>query len=253
MRKIIIAGNWKMNTDMKSAKALAEGIVEGVAGLDLPEHFDVVLCPPFVWLPIVQGSIGSSRVKLGAQNASYEADGALTGEISISMLRSVGCEYVIVGHSERRTLFAESDLEVRRKAAAVADAGLKPIVCVGETISEREVGHVESVIDRQVREAFAGLDSTGAASYVIAYEPIWAIGTGQTATPEQAQEVHAFIRRILASLYDAGIADDISIIYGGSVNPGNAASLFAQPDIDGALVGGASLKVDSFMAIVAAT
>ncbi len=252
MRKRIVAGNWKMNMDAASCADLVDGVVGAVAELPADEWLRIVLCPPFVLLPIAGGHLSGGRVELGAQNVHVEKKGAFTGEISVDMLRSVGCRYVIVGHSERRQQAGETDLDVRRKANVVLEAGMSPIICVGETEAERAAGAVESVIGRQVRVALEGILDMDADRCVIAYEPVWAIGTGNTATPEQAQAVHAYIRAILAELYTPERAADISIIYGGSMNPGNAAELFAQPDIDGGLVGGASLQADSFLAIVRA-
>jgi triosephosphate isomerase len=246
----IIAGNWKMNTDLEGAKSLATGVVDGLAGRPPAEGVEVVLCPPAIWLPVVADRIAASPVKLGAQNVHKEQDGAFTGEISIAMLKSVGCSYVIVGHSERRSMFGESDMDVSNTARAVVNAGLTPIVCIGETLSEREGGEYRSVIDRQARTIFAGLLATNVRKYVIAYEPIWAIGTGRNATPEQAQEVHAQIRSITAEVYGDEIAQEVPIIYGGSVKADNAVNLLQQPDIDGALVGGASLDAGAFLAIV---
>jgi len=252
MRNTIIAGNWKMNTDRTSALALAGAIVEGVRGMNLLESVEVVLCPPFVFVPLVGDAIAGSRVKLGAQDVHDKPNGAFTGEVSAKMLKSVGCEYVIVGHSERRLMFAESDGDVCLKTNAAVGAGLKPIICVGETIAERETGRMQEVIRRQVRAALDGIFEFNVRSCVIAYEPIWAIGTGDAASPEQAQEAHQFIRDVVKDLYTAAAANDVSIIYGGSIKDSNAAELLSQADVDGGLVGGASLDTSSFLGIVKA-
>lgn len=250
MRKTIIAGNWKMNMDLDGGRALADGVKMGTLGMELTGNFRVVLCPPAVLLHDLSNRLSDCNIEVGGQNLYNKPSGAFTGEVSGPMLRSVGCKYVIVGHSERRTMFAESDLEVCLKANAALDARLSPIICVGETITEREDGRVKEVLTRQVRKALEGIFDFGITDCIIAYEPVWAIGTGNTATPEQAQEAHRLIRDVLASIYNTEIADQVSIIYGGSVTPQNAGELFAQPDIDGALVGGASLRADSFLAII---
>lgn len=213
---------------------------------------DVGLCPPFVFLSDVAAALEGSRVALGAQTASEFAEGAYTGEISCGMLRALGCRYVLVGHSERRQLFAETPAQVVAKLVAVVDSGMVPVLCVGETLAERQSGATLRVIDEQLAPLFARADAVRClASAVIAYEPVWAIGTGETATPAQAQEVHASIRQRVSAL-DATLGAQIRILYGGSVKPGNAAELFAQTDIDGGLIGGAALKADDFCAIVAA-
>jgi triosephosphate isomerase len=213
---------------------------------------EVGIAPPFTALHPVRGALNGSRIGLAAQDVFWEPQGAWTGEVSAPMLAEVGCAYVIVGHSERRQHFGETDAQVNKKARAVLGAGLTPIVCVGELLAEREAGKTLDVVGRQVREGLAGLSADDAAKLVIAYEPVWAIGTGKTATPEQAQEVHAVIRTLLAGLFGARAADGIRIQYGGSVKPDNAADLMSRPDVDGALVGGASLKADDFAKIVAA-
>lgn len=251
MRRQIIAGNWKMNMDMQSGPLLAEAIIAGVQSMSMPEHLDVVLCPPFILLPVIGRQLGY-RVKLGAQTMHNKPSGAYTGEISAQMLLSTGCRYVILGHSERRLYFAESDYEICFRLNAAIDAGLIPILCVGETLAEREAGDLHTVIERQLRGGFRGIFEEGANRCVIAYEPVWAIGTGRTASPEQAQEAHHFIRTILASMYSEAVAATIPILYGGSVKASNAAELFAQPDIDGGLIGGASLEASEFLAIVLA-
>jgi triosephosphate isomerase len=250
MRKIIIAGNWKMNTERESGVALARAVAEGLGGITLLESMEVVLCPPFVLVPLVGDAIAGTRAQLGAQDVHDKPKGAYTGEVSAGMLKSMGCAYVIVGHSERRMMFAESDGDVSLKTNAVLDAGMRPIICVGETSAERGTGRQQEVVRRQLHAALDGVLEFNVRNCVIAYEPIWAIGTGDAATPEQAQEMHQFIRGVLHELYNEAAANDISIIYGGSINASNAAELFAQADVDGGLVGGASLDADGFLTIV---
>jgi triosephosphate isomerase len=252
MRKTIIAGNWKMNTDRSSSITLADAIVRGVAALPVVENLDIVLCPPSVLVPIVGERIAGTRIGLGAQNMYNEPKGAFTGEVSGEMLRSVGCAYVILGHSERRTMFGESDLDVCYKVNAAEGAGLSPIICVGETAAEREHGMMQHVVERQVRTALDGILEFAIRRCVIAYEPIWAIGTGENATPAQIEEAHTFIRSILADLYDASVAQDVSVLYGGSVNADNAPSIMELADVDGGLIGGASLDADAFVSIIRA-
>lgn len=247
MRKPIVAGNWKMNKTATEAAPLAVAVLRETAGAEA----EVVLCPPFTALTAVGSAISGTAVQLGAQNMHWEKEGALTGEISAAMLCDLGCRYVILGHSERRTLFHETDAEVNRKIKAALAAGLTPIVCVGETLTERETNKTEEVIRRQMIDGLAGLGEM-IGRLVIAYEPVWAIGTGRTATPAQAQDVHAFIRRMLREMAGASIAQSVRIQYGGSVKAANAAELFAQPDIDGGLIGGAALEATSFAAIVKA-
>ncbi len=248
MRRPFIAGNWKMHTDRVSAIALAEGVADQSASL---AHVDLAICPPYVYLDAVARAIAGSKVAVGAQNMYHEAAGAYTGEVSAAMLLDVGCKYVILGHSERRHILGETDAAVNRKVHAAHQAGLAPIVCVGEVLAEREAGKTLQVIRAQFEGSLAGLSDDQMAKTVIAYEPVWAIGTGKVATPEQAQEVHADLRKIIAGQYNAQVAESVRIQYGGSVKPENAAELLGQPDIDGALVGGASLKADSFLGIVA--
>jgi len=248
MRRPFIAGNWKMNTDRASAVALATAVAkqaENAGGVEL------AVCPPFVYLEAVGKAIAGSQVGLGAQNLYAEPKGAYTGEISPAMLRDIGCKYVILGHSERRQYQRESDSEINEKVFAALDIGLIPIVCVGELLSERESGKTLRVIRRQFGGSLSPLSPEQIVKVVIAYEPVWAIGTGKTASPEQAQEVHADLRKILESRYNKEVAEAVRIQYGGSVKPENAAKLFAQPDIDGALVGGASLDAEQFKGIVA--
>ncbi len=247
MRQPMVAGNWKMNGSSDSVKELMNGIKAGVG----EANAEVVVCPPFVYIPSVADAIGDSGIKLGAQNMCDQDAGAFTGEVSGPMLKDVGCEYVIIGHSERRAMYGETDEVTAVKYGAVLKNGLKPIFCIGETLEERESGVTEEVVGRQID---AILNSDGVASLanaVLAYEPVWAIGTGKTASPEQAQEVHAFIRNKIAE-QDKVIAEGLRILYGGSMNPGNAAELRSQPDIDGGLIGGASLKAEDFLAICTA-
>ncbi len=246
MRKFLVAGNWKMNGDRASNLTLVSGILGGMGGSD---HVDVLVCPPFPYLAAVAGQAAGTDLLLGAQNVSEHAAGAFTGEVAPGMLDDVGCRYVIVGHSERRALYGESDEQVAAKFAAALAAGLIPILCVGETLDEREAGSTEAVIGRQLD---AVLSTSGVAAFakaVIAYEPVWAIGTGKVATPEQAQDVHRHIRGLLATR-DADIADGVQVLYGGSMKGENAPGLLAMPDIDGGLIGGASLKAADFLAIV---
>lgn len=250
MRKTIVAGNWKMHTDLQTGTDLADAIVAGVRRINPPERVRVVLCPPFTHLVDVTRRVAGSSIGVGGQNLNRLQSGALTGEISGTMLKSVGCEYVIVGHSERRLQFGESDSEIGYKANAALNAKLSPIICIGETIVEREQGRTAEIIKRQLKAAIDGIFDFGIVNCVIAYEPVWAIGTGNTATPEQAEEVHVMIRECLGQLYKPSVADEVPIIYGGSVNASNAGGLFVQPNIDGALVGGASLQADAFLSII---
>ncbi len=245
MRKAIVAGNWKMNGNSESINELMGALVDNLQGLDAVE---TLVCPPAVYLAQVKSLIGDSAVKLGAQNVSQFESGAYTGENAPGMLADLGCQYVILGHSERRAIFAEQDADIAAKFAAAIEAGLAPILCVGETLEERESGNTMGVVGGQLK---AVLDACGVESFakaVIAYEPVWAIGTGKTATPEQAQEVHQAVRAIVAE-YSAEVGAGVRILYGGSVNAANAAELFANADVDGGLVGGASLKANDFIAI----
>ena len=249
MRKPFIAGNWKMNMSRDSSVSLVHGVLDN---LNTDRKVEVAVCPPAVYLHDVGAALRGSHVALGAQNMHHEPEGAYTGETSASMLTDLGCRYVILGHSERRQLFGETDAVVNLKTKAAIAHGLTPIVCVGETLEQRESGTTEAIIATQIRDSLAGLTAEQATNLVVAYEPVWAIGTGKTASPEQAEEVHAQIRGLLAELFGASTADSIRIQYGGSVKPDNAAELMGKPNIDGALVGGASLKADSFAAIIAA-
>jgi triosephosphate isomerase len=245
-RKRTIAGNWKMNKTVSEASDLGSALKR-----DLAEYAEVeiVLCPPFTALKPVCDAISGSQIKLGAQNMHWEPDGAFTGEISARMLRDLYCHYVILGHSERRARFHESDEVVNRKVKAALKANLLPIVCVGETIGEREAGLAEDIVRKQIEGSLAGLGD-GIARVLVAYEPVWAIGTGRTATPEIAQEMHAVIRKLLAEVGGAAASEAVRILYGGSMKPDNAAALLAQGDIDGGLIGGASLDARSFAEIV---
>jgi triosephosphate isomerase (TIM) len=245
MRKPLIAGNWKMYKSLSEARALARALR---ASLDRVTDREVAVCPPFTALVAVADELTGSSIALGAQNAHWEKQGAFTGEVAAAMVSEVGCRYVIVGHSERRQYFGETDETVNKRMQAVLAAGLLPIVCIGETLQEREAGATFTVIERQMAGSLKEL--AAGAKVVIAYEPVWAIGTGKTATPGQAQEVHSFIRAQFAKQYGDAVAQAVQILYGGSVKPDNMSSLMAQPDIDGGLVGGASLEADSFSKIV---
>lgn len=242
MRTRMIAGNWKMNTTLSEATNLAESLTS----ISSPET-EVVIFPPFISLGTVQNTVKNSQIKLGAQTIHHEPKGAYTGEISGPMLKSVGCDYVLIGHSERRQYFHEDNALLNQKIRASISHQLIPILCVGESLAERENNITLDVIKTQILEALAAIPYT---NMVIAYEPVWAIGTGKVASPEQAQEVHAFIRKILSDHYDKMSAEKIRILYGGSVTPQNSHSLFEKPDIDGALVGGASLSAESFINII---
>ncbi|WP_304130916.1 triose-phosphate isomerase [Ignavibacterium album] len=250
MRKKIIAGNWKMNNDLQQSIFLIEELKTKLQNKSL--NSDVIICPPFTSLSEAKKLIEGSVIKLGAQNMFYEDSGAYTGEISASMLKSVGCEYVILGHSERRTIFGEKDEMINKKIRKALSQKLKPIFCVGETLEEREKDITEKVIKKQIEKGLIDVTPDEILDVIIAYEPVWAIGTGRTATPQQAQEVHHFIRKLLANMYSKDFANLITIQYGGSVKPENAKELLSQKDIDGALVGGACLKADSFIGIIEA-
>jgi len=249
VRKKIIAGNWKMNKSADEAKALALALRRAVGETTHPE---VVICPPFTALGEVASVIKGSRLRLGAQNMHHADSGAYTGEISAGMLLTIGCTEVILGHSERRSLFSETDQAVNAKAKKALAAGLTPIVCLGETLAQRESGAMEMVIEQQIRGSLNSLSEADLKRTVIAYEPVWAIGTGKVATPDQAEEVHRYIRRLLTDMHGGNVAAEVTILYGGSVKADNAAGLFEMENIDGALVGGASLVADEFAAIVKA-
>jgi triosephosphate isomerase len=246
MRAKLIAGNWKMNGNLQSAIDLVEGIMAGDPG-----KARLAVCPPAVYLMKVGGMLAQSKVALGAQNVCDRESGAFTGEVAASMLKECGCSYAIVGHSERRALYGESDQMVAARFAMALQAGITPILCLGETLDEREDGVTEAVVARQLDAAINVSGIEGIAQSVIAYEPVWAIGTGKVASPEQAQAVHAFIRDRLAQL-DSEVAQQVQILYGGSMNPANAAELLSQSDIDGGLIGGAALKANDFLAIAQA-
>lgn len=254
-RKRFVAGNWKMNTTRTEALELVELIRSALGDFDA---VDVAVCPPYVYLGDVADKLFGSNIGLGAQNCNDQDSGAFTGEISANMLRDMGCRYVILGHSERRHVFGESDEFINRKIIKALEEGLDVIFCVGETLDERKAEKTIDVVRTQITEGLKNVDESQmdgmdiAARLTIAYEPVWAIGTGETATPQQAQEVHAAIRKLLAEMYDEQTAEDLRIQYGGSVKPGNAAELFAQPDIDGGLIGGASLKSKDFVEIIKA-
>ena len=247
MRQPMVAGNWKMNGSSDSIKELINGIKAGVDAANA----EVVVCPSFVYISSVAEAIAGSAIKLGSQNMCDQDAGAFTGEVSGPMLKDVGCEYVIIGHSERRAMYGETDEVTAVKYGAVLKNGLKPIFCIGETLEEREQGITEDVVGRQIDAILKSDGVASLANAVLAYEPVWAIGTGKTATPEQAQEVHAFIRNKIAE-QDKVIAEGLRILYGGSMNPKNAAELRSQPDIDGGLIGGASLKAEDFLVICSA-
>ncbi len=250
MRPTIIVGNWKMHTTRTEAANLAAAINDCLHTRTLAPNDRIILCPPFPFLEVVQQQISHAQLFLGAQNLYPGDAGAYTGEVSAPMLRSVGCQYVIVGHSERRKIFGETNNLINAKLKAARQHGLTPILCVGETWEERCANQTETVIAHQLSEGLADIEAGTSPAFCIAYEPVWAIGTGHAATPEQAQVVHRFIRQWIAAQYGDPFADELPILYGGSVNPSNAAALLSQPDIDGALVGGASLKADSFCAII---
>ncbi len=247
MRRKFIAGNWKMNLSRAESVALASGLAQQLGDAT---DVDVAVCPPSVYLDAVHQAISGSHIALGAQNMYHEAAGAYTGEISASMLQDVGCAYVILGHSERRHVLGETDAAINLKVQAALAAGLLPIVCVGEKLEEREAGQTASVVKTQFEGSLAGLTAEQMQQTVIAYEPVWAIGTGKVASPAQAEAVHADLRKLLETSYNSEVAAAVRIQYGGSVKPSNAAELLGQPNIDGALVGGASLKVEDFMGII---
>jgi len=247
MRRVIIAGNWKMNKNISESIELSNALKRSLA--DIVE-IEIVLCPPFTSLSDVKEVIMDTNIRLGAQDCYWEKEGAFTGEVSASMLKNVGCVYCVVGHSERRQFFGETNQAVNKKAKALLVEGIKPIVCVGEKLEERKAGKTFDIVKDHVENSLAGLSKDEMLNTVIAYEPVWAIGTGVNATKEQAEEVHKYIRELLAKMYDKDTANQVRIQYGGSVKPENIKELIAQPDVDGALVGGASLKADSFTGII---
>ena len=238
-----------MNKDIRESLELVKKISYAVNDISVR---DILVCPPYTSLSAVHELVKDTNIKLGAQNLFWEESGAYTGEISASMLKSAGCEYVIIGHSERRQYFGETEETVNKRVKKALESGLKPIICVGETLQEREGSITEKVVDKQIRGAFEGLSEADCDTIIVAYEPVWAIGTGKTATPDDANNVHKFIRNLLKELYNENVAEKMVILYGGSVKPDNAAELFAMEDIDGGLVGGASLKSDDFIALIKA-
>ena len=249
-RKVIIAGNWKMNKNAAEGKALIDGLKAICSGNCCCADVDVVVCPPFTTIGAVVEAVKGTPIKVGAQNIHWADNGAFTGEISGDMLKTSGVEYVIIGHSERRQYFGETDATVNSRLKAALKYGLIPIVCIGELLDERESGRTEEVLTRQIRGGFAGITAEEMAKTVVAYEPVWAIGTGKTATPEIAEAAHAHIRREIAAMFDAATAEKVRIQYGGSMKASNARELVAQPDIDGGLIGGAALKADSFADLI---
>jgi triosephosphate isomerase (TIM) len=248
MRSFLIAGNWKMNAGPTEAKELADALVADWG--DKETVCEILVCPPYVSIPFVIKAFRDTNLKAGAQNVHTEDNGAYTGEISTEMLSELTCEYVIAGHSERREYFGEDDELVAAKTVRILSAGLKPIVCVGEKLEERKNGTHQDVVRAQTQAVLQKVDSQNADSFVIAYEPVWAIGTGETATPEQAQEMHAFIRSLIAETWDQESAGKVRILYGGSMKPANAGELLSQSDVDGGLIGGASLDAGSFGEII---
>lgn len=251
MRKPFVAGNWKMNTDSSSSVELAKALADGMADM-AGVNVDVALIPPFVYIPAVVSSVAGSPIAVGGQDVYFEDKGAFTGEISTAMLKDVGCAYVLCGHSERRHVLGESDELVNKKLKASIMGGLLPILCVGETLEQREANQTEQVVKEQLVKGLSGVSAEKLKAVTVAYEPVWAIGTGLTATGQQAQDVHAFIRSELEQMYGAEAAENVRIQYGGSVKAANAAELMGQKDIDGLLVGGASLKADEFLGIIKA-
>jgi triosephosphate isomerase len=247
MRKPFLAGNWKMNTDSAGAVALASGLRDNLSHIT---SVDIAVCPPFVYLKSVAQALSSSNIAMGAQDVYFEEKGAFTGEISCEMLKDVFCKYAIIGHSERRHVIGETDELINKKVIAAVNSGLLPILCVGELLEQREAGQTETIVADQVKKGLASLCTERIQAVTIAYEPVWAIGTGVNATAEQAQEVHQMIRALIADMYDSSIAEQMRIQYGGSAKPANTEELMANPDVDGLLVGGASLKVDDFTAMI---
>jgi triosephosphate isomerase len=250
MRRFLVAGNWKMNTVAAAATALAKEVASGSA--DAAKKVDVLVCPPFPYLIPVRDALAGTAVRLGAQNASHESPGAFTGEVAVDMLVDCGCTSVILGHSERRHIMGETDSLINKKVKAVCAKNLQAVLCVGELLSDREANKTEQILDEQMKGGFDGVSEADLAKIVIAYEPVWAIGTGKTASPEQAQAAHAHLRKWLAARYNPAAAQAMRILYGGSVKADNALTLMQQPDIDGALVGGASLTGKAFLPIIEA-
>ncbi len=252
MRKNIVAGNWKMNKTFDEADELVTNLIEQLEEKDLGENTDVIICPPFPYLEMCTDYSNESYFAVGAQNVSDRDQGAFTGEVSADMLASMEVEYCIVGHSERRAYYGETDALIAKKVDQLLKNDIRPIVCCGEVLEEREAGKQFEVVKRQITDGLFHLDAEAFGKIIIAYEPVWAIGTGKTATPEQAQEIHAFIRGLIAEKYGKEVADNTSILYGGSCKPSNAKELFANPDVDGGLIGGASLKAEDFINIALA-
>jgi triosephosphate isomerase len=247
MRKKIIAGNWKMNKTGTEAASFARDLKIKTLNINKTE---IIICPPFTALPPVYEMVKESRIKMGAQNVHWEPDGAYTGEVSAEMIENAGCKYVIVGHSERRQYFGETNQTVNRKINQTLTTSLSPIVCIGETLQQRQCGQTKEIVKKQLIEGLVGLSSDQMQRIALAYEPIWAIGTGLTATPGQAEEVHQFIRELIGELFNTQVAEVANILYGGSAKPDNIKELLSQQNIDGGLIGGASLKVDSFVAMI---
>jgi triosephosphate isomerase len=251
MRKPFVAGNWKMNTDSHTSLELAKRIASD--SRDIAGHnISIAVCPPFIYLQSVARILSASHIAVGAQDVYFESKGAFTGEISPFMLKDIGCTYALCGHSERRHVIGETDELINKKVTAAISGGLLPILCVGELLNERDAEQTEQVVSRHLKKGLAGLSEEKVSAVTIAYEPVWAIGTGRTATPQQAQEAHDFIRKLLAVMYNSQVADETRILYGGSVKPDNAENLMGQKDVDGLLVGGASLSADDFLAIIQA-
>ena len=248
MRRFLVAGNWKMNTNRASGEALAAALAGHATSPE--DGVEVLVCPPYTYLNCIGDKVSGSGVQLGAQDVYFEASGAFTGEISVEMLKDVGCEYVLIGHSERRHVMGETDEIINKKVKAAIAGGLKVVLCVGELLSEREAGQTESVLDAQMAGGLADISESDAKELVIAYEPVWAIGTGVTASPEQAESAHEHLRKWVTGRYNAAFSDQIRILYGGSVKPDNAEELMGQTNVDGALVGGASLKPELFIPII---
>jgi triosephosphate isomerase len=251
MRKPFVAGNWKMNTNSRTSVELADRLASG--SIETAGHsVTVAVFPPFVYLKAVGDALHGSSISIGAQDVYFEPDGAFTGEISIAMLKDIGCNYCLCGHSERRHVIGETDELINKKVSAAISGGLLPVLCVGELLEERKAEQTEEIVTRQIEKGLAGLSAEKLEAVTIAYEPVWAIGTGLTATPQQAQEAHDFIRKLVGRIYNDQLASDMRILYGGSVKPDNAADLMGREDVDGLLVGGASLKADDFLAIISA-
>lgn len=250
MRRFLVAGNWKMNTNRQSGADLAGALATNAASPE--DGVEVLVCPPYPYLTSVAESLSASAVQLGAQDVYFEENGAFTGEVSVDMLKDVGCAYVLIGHSERRHVMGETDEIINRKVRAALAGGLKVVLCVGELLSERQGEQTETVLDAQMAGGLSGISAEEALNIVIAYEPVWAIGTGVTATPDQAESAHEHLRKWVATHYTSDWSEQVRILYGGSVKPDNAETLLSQPNVDGALVGGASLKPDQFIPIIEA-